>query len=380
MQDNEKFRMIPEFKVDVKVQILTESKNYNHELMNVPTMWKLTEGAGIKLAILDTGVPKHVDLNPSGAGSVIPGYQEDKNGHATHCAGIIAAMAHNGIGVAGIAPDVEDCYCAVLDESGSGSISNIVKGIDWAIGIGADVISMSLGIPGDAVIGTSLEDACNRAWKAGIAIFAATGNDAAWSVSQPARYDSVIGVGAVDSASHIADFSNMGPEVDFVAGGVKVYSTYLGNSYAKLSGTSMACPALAAVGALILAKHKKEGVKLSPDELYEHIKKIAFDVGPTGYDEGFGHGIPVFGSMADPEPPKDAPTPPDEDQLGTKKGPQADCAYWRLWDNFAQTVATQLKGDRRPTKEMRLIDALTQGLLAVAQQTAAITKTLRSKE
>ena len=292
--------MIPPFKVISKVQILAETKDYNHKMMNVPAMWKRTKGAlkdgtGVPIAILDTGIPKHMDLSPSGGKSFIPGYKTDQNGHASHVGGIIAATANNGMGVAGIAPEAADWYGAVLDAQGSGDIVQIIRGIRWAVDVvGAKVISMSLGIADGYPISKDLEKAVNYAVSQGVAVICAAGNEAG-GVGQPACFDASIAVAAVNSKQQHANFSNIGPEVDFAAGGVNVYSTFLHNGYAKLSGTSMACPALAGVATLILADaHNDSGIWLSPAELVIRMKKIAFDVGSDGFDDTFGNGIPVF--------------------------------------------------------------------------------------
>lgn len=79
-----------------------------------------------------------------------------------------------------------------------------------------------------------------------------------------------------------------------MAGGVGILSTYLNRGYARLSGTSMACPAVAGIGALILAKHKAEGEKVSPEGLKARIRKIAFDLGAVGQDDFYGYGMPLF--------------------------------------------------------------------------------------
>lgn len=293
------FKWIPDYKVESRVQILAETQDYNHRMMNIPAMWRLSRGAGIKIAVLDTGLPKHMDLKPAGGESFVPNYLEDKNGHATHCGGIINAIANNGMGVAGIAPDAEVYYGAVMDGAGSGEAWSIASGVRWAVDtVGAQIISMSLGVPAGFDSMAELEEACNYARDHGVAVFAAAGNEGG-GVGQPACYDSVIAVAAVDSAERHAQFSNMGAQVDFAAGGVDVYSTYLRNSYARLSGTSMACPALAAVGALILAEHKARGEVLTPDDLIAHLKKIAYDVGPAGFDELTGAGIPIFSTGDD---------------------------------------------------------------------------------
>lgn len=310
---SERIPMIPPFRVISRVQILAEIQDYNHEMMNVPAMWKHTRGVGIRVAILDTGMPKHLDLMPAGGKSFIPGYEFDANGHSSHCGGIVAGIANNELGISGIAPDCEDYYGAVLDAQGSGEISQIVAGIRWAVDeIGANIISMSLGIPSGYPIFKELEDAVNYADSKGVAVICAAGNEAS-GVGQPACYDSAIAVAAVNSRKEKAWFSNQGPQIDFAAGGVDVYSTWLNNGYAKLSGTSMACPAIAGVAALILSDEKKDtGKMLTPNELVEKMKRISYDVGGDGFDQLYGNGIPVFhaGEPDSATPPQPQPTPP----------------------------------------------------------------------
>ena len=340
--------MIPPTVAKVTVSILAETSDYNHRIMNVPAMWKNTMGKGVKLVVLDTGLPKHSDLQPCGGKSFIEGYLEDKNGHSTHCAGIIAAIANNGMGVRGIAPDVEDYYGAVLDAEGSGSINAIIKGIYWAVDeIGADIISMSLGIAADAPNIPALEHACKYAVDKGCAIFAAAGNEYG-KVGQPARYDCVFAVAAVNNKLEVADFSNKGKEVDFAAGGVDVFSTFLNNTYAKLSGTSMACPAMAAAGALVLADARSGANprKLTPAELKAKLNKICFDLGPAGWDQDTGVGIPVFTNYASDAPgaqqPQDpVPAEPAQPPTVGKFGlglPTSDCLYWRMFSKFVDTL------------------------------------------
>lgn len=304
--------MIPPTIAEVTVSILAETADYNHRLMNIPAAWRTTKGEGVKVAILDTGVPNHVDLRPAGGASFIKGYQEDLNGHATHCGGIIAATAFNDMGIRGIAPEVDDYYGAVLDANGAGSISTIIAGIRWAVDeIGADIISMSLGMPAGVPRVRELEAACQYAVDHGVAVFAAAGNEGS-GVGQPAQYDSVYAVGAIDEHMDLASFSDRGKEVDFATGGVQVFSTYLHNTYAKLSGTSMACPALAAAAALILSDARKGANprKLTPAELGEKLRKISFDIGPKGWDIYTGDGIPVFQTTGTP-PPESRPVTTD---------------------------------------------------------------------
>lgn len=317
--------LLPPFRVTSMVSIMAEVLDFNHKMMNIPAMWKHTRGSRVKVAILDTGKPNHVDLHPMGGKSFIPGYEVDGNGHSTHCGGILAAIANNGMGVAGVAPECEDYYGAVLDAQGSGSIANIIKGIRWAVDtVGAKVISMSLGIDASAPRLPELEKACNYAVNQGAVVVCAAGNEAG-GVGQPAIYDSVIAVAAVDQNQKHAWFSNIGPSVDFAAGGVKVYSTWLRNGYAKLDGTSMATPALAGVVTLIMADHyQKHQTWLTPQEVYQKLKKIAFDVGPEGFDEQFGHGIPLFQFDEAPGSGSDDPAtePPGSETPETPETPE----------------------------------------------------------
>lgn len=299
------------------VRILAEVVDYNHRLMNIPAVWKRTMGEKVKVAILDTGLPNHLDLSPRGGKSFVGGgYLEDQNGHGTHVGGIIAAIANNGMGVAGIAPECEDYYGAVLDGSGSGNIDGIIKGIRWAVDeVGAKVINMSLGMPAGFPILKELEAACNYAHAAGVTVVCAAGNEGGL-VGQPACYDSVLAVAAINDKKDHASFSNMGPEIDFASGGVDVYSTYLRNGYCKMSGTSMASPALTGAVVLIIAdEFKSTGKWLTPSEVTEKLKKIAFDVGAEGFDSIFGHGLPIFvtGEELPPPLPPDPSKPPVED-------------------------------------------------------------------
>ena len=149
----------------------------------------------------------------------------------------------------GVAPEASLFAAKVLDKRGSGYNSDVADGIQSCVDNGAHVISMSLG----SSVGSSLiETAVQNAAAAGVILVAASGNDAG-AVSFPAAYPEVLAVSAVDSGGLLAYFSNTGPEVDYTAPGVSVYSTYKGDSYATLSGTSMATPHVSGVVALWLA-------------------------------------------------------------------------------------------------------------------------------
>lgn len=292
--NDEEIPMIPPTMPEIKVGILSEIQDYNHDLMNIPSAWRLTMGAGVRVAVLDTGMPRHSDISVVGSVSFINGYLEDTNGHATGSGGVIAATANNGMGIRGVAPEVEDYYGAVLGRSGTGTVKSIIDGIYWAADeVHADVINLSLGIPGEYECDPELEKACDYAYSKGSLLVASSGNSGT-AVNYPAKFESVVAVAAVDANNKIASFSSRGPEVEFAAGGVDVYTCYLKNGYASMSGTSFSAPAISGLACLIKAIFRARGVELSPGEIRDRMKKIAYDVGPFGRDPLYGNGIPVF--------------------------------------------------------------------------------------
>jgi thermitase len=245
----------------------------------------------VKIAIIDTGIDhSHEDLGNYVAG----GYDWvnsdndpwDDEGHGTHCAGIAAAVMDNEIGVAGIA-QVKVMAEKVLNETGFGSVWNVSQGIRHAADNDADVISMSLG---DYSYSSTLEDACQYAWNAGCILVGAAGNDNTATIMYPAKYDTVICVGAIDQDDQRCDFpswgSNWGPEMELVAPGNWTASTYPGNNYAYASGTSMATPHVTGVAALVWSNCPE----LTNQQVRDRLDNTADDPGTTGWDEYYGYG------------------------------------------------------------------------------------------
>jgi subtilisin family serine protease len=215
----------------------------------------------------------------------------DVNGHGTHCAGVIAARA-NGVGVIGVAPQSNLYVGKVLDDNGFGSIDYLIKGIEWACAQGVDILSMSLGAH---VANDKLAKAVKDAEQAGVIIVAAAGNDGRMVLTYPARYEEAISVGSVNRDLDQSSYSNFHADLDIVAPGEEVYSTFKGGVYAKLSGTSMATPFVAGVSALILAKHRSAAGSSTPIEsvsdMREHLRRTATDLGPAGFDPRYGWGL-----------------------------------------------------------------------------------------
>ena len=252
-----------------------------------------SRGAGIKVAVIDTGVASsHSDLLgkvKEGLNVLTPGGTcEDDHGHGSHVAGIIAAN-HNQIGVAGVAPDSE-IYCVkVLDSRGSGRIDGVASGINWAISKGVNVINLSLGFR-DASY--TVEGALKAAYSAGIVTVVSAGNGGIRGTLYPAKYPEVISVGAIGKDGLLAEFSANGRETtDVAAPGVAIPSTVLNGSYASWSGTSMAAPHITGSVALIMAKANfcnSNGVRsCSPHEIESKIKQ--FSTG-TLLSSGYGYG------------------------------------------------------------------------------------------
>jgi len=223
--------------------------------VNAPAAWKVTKGAGVKVAVIDTGIDtSHPTLKPNikgGINCVDANKADDFNddqGHGTHVSGTIAGVG-DAKGVTGVAPAVDLYGVKVLDAQGSGTVAGVIAGIQWAADHHMDVANMSLGSDESD---QSLADAVAAASKAGLAIIAAAGNSSG-PVGYPAAYPECIAVSASDKSDQIASFSSFGPQVAVIAPGVNIYSTYMGGGYKTLSGTSMATPHVTGLAALAVA-------------------------------------------------------------------------------------------------------------------------------
>jgi len=247
-------------------------RQWGLDALRLPEAWRVSKGGGVTIAIVDTGVdPDHPDLTAK----LVPGRDlvdgdavaRDPNGHGTHVAGIAAAATANAVGIAGAAPAARIMPVRVLRADGSGDERTIAAGIGWAAAHGADVINLSLGEEGFASRlrrNGPLNGAIRRAVaQDGAVVVAAAGNEGrAGGVYRAAV--PVIVVGATGPSGAPALFSNFGDQRAVVAPGVGVLSTAPREpttlfprgtgGYARLDGTSMAAPMVAAVAALLVAE------------------------------------------------------------------------------------------------------------------------------
>ena len=271
---------------------------WNMELIEVPDVWTTSTGSGVKVAVIDTGIDNdHPDLYVTGGVGfadkkwrvvTATSKWDDDNGHGTHVAGTIAAL-NNDIGVVGAAPDVSLYAVKVLGKDGSGYVSDIIAGVDWSAQNGMDIVSMSLGGSGSSQV---FQDVINEAHSSGVLIIAAAGNAGDGNIlttetSYPAAYDNVVAVAATDNRSKVAWFSNSGDYVDIAAPGVEILSTWNDGLYDTISGTSMACPHVTGVAALVLAKYPS----LTPSEVESILTSTATDLGIVGFDNSYGNGL-----------------------------------------------------------------------------------------
>ncbi|MBO0603739.1 S8 family peptidase [Sporosarcina sp. E16_3] len=269
------------------------------ELIQAPAIWKDTKGKGITVAILDTGCDSsHPDLQNQIIGGrnftdddgSNPDIFLDYNGHGTHVAGTIAAQ-QNDKGVVGVAPEASLLIVKVLNRKGSGQYGWIIAGIHYAIEQKVDIISMSLGGPTDM---PELHEAIKKALATNILVVCAAGNegdgdDSTDEFAYPGCYNEVISVGAINLERSPSDFTNSHNEIDLVAPGEKILSTYLNGKFATLSGTSMAAPHVS--GALALIKglvNNSFGRDLSEPELYAQLIKRTVPLGFSPKLEGNG--------------------------------------------------------------------------------------------
>lgn len=295
------------------------SRQWSMQRSNLARAWQLVQEHGlttqtVRVAVIDSGVDfNHPDL----AGRLLQGINyvaagappNDDFGHGTHVTGIIAALANNHIGIAGAAPNVEIDPLKMLDKTGNGLITNLIRAICDAADRGADVINMSLEIKTSAITPTtadSLQSAINYAHGKGSLVVAAAGNSNGGPVYYPARLDRVVAVAALTPENTRAGYSAIGTQIDIAAGGgsftTSVLSTWPasvpgkcwgagrvlltenGAYYCTEPGTSMAAPLVSAAAALLVGIRPS----LTNNAVETILEETARDIGLPSIEVGAG--------------------------------------------------------------------------------------------
>ena len=267
------------------------AQQWGLDAIGADAAWAVTRGAGVVVAVVDTGVAPAPDLD----GRLLPGWNvlarsedaADDNGHGTHVAGTVAEVGGNGLAESGVAPEASILPVKVLDSTGAGSDAEVAAGIVWAADHDARIINLSLG---GSQPSTVLADGVAYARTRGVLIVAAAGNDGG-AVGVPARLAGVVAVGAVDSTRVRAPFSAGGRALDLVAPGVDIVQQTLdgvgGYADRSWSGTSMASPQVAGVAALALAAGRAK----TAAGLARLLTRTALDLGVPGRDPAYGAGL-----------------------------------------------------------------------------------------
>lgn len=258
-----------------------------------------TEGGdGTVIAVLDTGIDdSHADLEGevrehkdfTGSGP------NDRHGHGTHVASIAAGKGEATPEYRGVAPEAKLMNVKVMDDSGQGQMSDAIKGIDYAVNNGADIIVMSLGAETECDGSDPLSRAADNAVEEGVSVVVSAGNNGPDSrtITAPGCGHKVFTVGASHREESVPDFSSRGPTADdrlkpdVVAEGVNIMAAEAGtqSSYTSKSGTSMSAPYVAG-GVAILQDQEPDK---TPSEYFQAFSETTFTLDESRYAEGQGN-------------------------------------------------------------------------------------------
>ena len=260
--------------------------------IGVPSVWSITRGAGVTVAVIDSGSGPHPDLdaNMEVGRTIIDSIESagmrdvSDEGHGTHVAGIIAAAADNGVGGAGVAPQVRILPIRTLEPNGEGTARDVSKAVRFAVDAGAKVINLSLGRKSEY---TPLTSAIQYAVDRNVLVVAAAGNYGADSGPVwPAASDLTLAVTAVDRTNNVTSFDQRGDYIDLAAPGTSILSTAR-NDYELQSGTSMAAAFVSGAAALLFAAQPS----ITAAQVRDILQRTATDIGSPGRDTTFGYGL-----------------------------------------------------------------------------------------
>ena len=271
--------------------LLAGSPLWDFQQLGILKIWQsYSMGQGVNAYVIDSGVTHHplLEHRPVNALSFMTGNPspEDGNGHGTWVCGKIGARG------VGLAPECNLTSLRVLGDDGSGEISFTAKALEYVLGQpDPHIINMSLGSfyrsGKEQQLMTAL---ANR----GVIVVAAAGNENTNQLSYPAAYSNVLAIAAINEDKSRAYFSNYGEHIAVSAPGVSCYSTYLGDQFRKLQGTSMASPTVAGLMILgisyLLMKNPKIDRKVLRAKVINALLQTASDLGTAGKDQYYGFG------------------------------------------------------------------------------------------
>jgi subtilisin len=242
------------------------------------------DGLGVRVAVVDTGIPTADGVPVCLAGNFTHDDGPD-TGHAT----FIGSILFGNREIAGVCPKATPCFCKVF-EGRSAKPADVAAAIDYAVNIWhVDVVNLSLGFSSSGAHDARLRQACESAILKGVVIVASAGNDGG-KVMWPASMPGVICVGSSDGEGR-EPFSNTG-EVDVVAPGSDVYGLGLDGGIEKKTGTSFSTAMITGLMTLILARRLRRGLPTSIPELRKELLSRCIDLGREGWDEETGYGFP----------------------------------------------------------------------------------------
>mmetsp|Transcript_7348 Transcript_7348/g.21365 ORF Transcript_7348/g.21365 Transcript_7348/m.21365 type:complete len:572 (-) Transcript_7348:2075-3790(-) len=281
-------------RVHRSLQSTGQSIPYGIDLVKARKVWQKynTKGENVRICVMDTGVDRdHPDFDYDNilgydGNTLVQPWFRDHDGHGTHVTGTIAASDNNE-GVVGVAPNAEIFTARVFHTNDEFYSSNIITALQACKDGGAQVVSMSLG--GFYSVGYEQQAYEDLFTKFGIITVAASGNSGSQEYYYPAAYDYVVSVGSVDSSGDRSSFSTYNDKLDVVAPGSDVLSTWGDGTYAKISGTSMACPHVSGIIALMLSVKSTA----TPSEIFAALKSTSQNPNTTGNqkDSLMGYGI-----------------------------------------------------------------------------------------
>eukprot|EP00531_Pseudo-nitzschia_arenysensis_P017823 CAMPEP_0116123160 /NCGR_PEP_ID=MMETSP0329-20121206/4600_1 /TAXON_ID=697910 /ORGANISM="Pseudo-nitzschia arenysensis, Strain B593" /LENGTH=584 /DNA_ID=CAMNT_0003617057 /DNA_START=218 /DNA_END=1972 /DNA_ORIENTATION=- len=268
-----------------------QSTPYGINMIKAMDVWeKYNKGENVRVCVMDTGVNRdHPDFDSNRlfgyeGDSLVKPWWRDVDGHGTHVSGTIAASDNNQ-GVVGVAPGAEIFTARVFSTNGQFYSSNIITALQACKDGGAQIVSMSLG--GPYAVQYEMQAYADLHEKFGIITVAASGNTGGTDFLYPASYDNVISVGSVNWNYDRSSFSTKNSKVDVAAPGSSILSTWENGGYATVSGTSMACPHVSGVVALMLSANPSA----TPAQIFAALESSSENPNTNGRDNDMGHGI-----------------------------------------------------------------------------------------